>query len=139
MLSRTLGVMQVRARSVVWTSLVVASCLALLACRSSTSVARENFGKKHSCPDDRITVTAHPELTWNALVRSPATPPADVAADPGRLAKWQADHAPVDPGFDIYEASGCDHREYYGCEMGYVERSGQHSSERVCHQAPTPP
>ncbi len=76
----------------------------VLACASLESNARSEFARQNSCPDDRVTVGHAP----------PRQPPADVAADPGRLAMWNDNEAKRAEHY--YVASGCGHESLYLCE-----------------------
>lgn len=109
--------------------LLLVACLAagLLDCTRLRTGALEQFAVKHSCPEERVTVRERDDLRWSTIARPPAqrakpTPPPDVSADPGRLAKWTKDNAARETsfdetldGFDVFEVSGCDQRELMGC------------------------
>src|SRR5262245_33023989 len=76
--------------------------------------ARAAFSREHSCPATRITMKKVLVDPVTALVGS--SPPADVAADPGRLAVWEEnarrDLAEYDNMMAI-DLTGCDvHRTY---------------------------
>jgi hypothetical protein len=99
--------------------------LAGAACRADGSrdveAAREEFAKTYSCPGDRVTATARPDLkAFDLMVGRRDTPPSDVAADPGRLAEWEKRGREVEAGYArqrVIQARGCDHEEYYGCSL----------------------
>jgi len=109
---------------------VVCCALALgaVSCKGVKNGAREEFGKKYSCPEDGVTVTPRGDLDPNVVFAKPKTrskrdePPAEVAADPARLAKWNADRAEKEAsrserysGYDMFEISGCNHKDLAAC------------------------
>jgi hypothetical protein len=53
-----------------------------------SDLARNRFSQQQSCPEDRLTMNAVPVRPQDLLTTS--TPPPAVAADPDRLAVWQA-------------------------------------------------
>ncbi|MBL9028239.1 MAG: hypothetical protein JNL21_38960 [Myxococcales bacterium] len=64
-------------------------------CKGLETGAKEHFGEKFSCPEDRVEVRARPDLKWSKVVfgdRPQEGPPDEVKKDPGRLAKWHEDH-----------------------------------------------
>ncbi len=69
--------------------------LVLTACSTLQSTARSQFVHSASCPADRVTV-AHP---------APEPAPTEIAADPDRLAVWNADAERR--ASRIYVARGC--------------------------------
>ncbi len=94
-------------------------------CSKNEEYARERFGVMHSCPVDTVTIKKRPDLKWSAVGWSGSneSPPAEVAADPVRLAKWKEDQAKTyEPliksldEHDVYEAHGCGHDGYVGCK-----------------------
>ncbi|MBX3229008.1 MAG: hypothetical protein KIT84_01620 [Labilithrix sp.] len=85
------------------------------ACKSKERGAKEEFARAHSCPEGRVTVKARPDLNWQTVVVGDLKPPAEVAADPDRLAKWQADRANAGGDLEVFEAEGCEHHDYLGC------------------------
>lgn len=91
----------------------------LLACQSKTSAAQEQFTKEFSCPKDRVTVTPRTDLSaYELAVGERDKPPADVAADPGRLAEWNKKQKATEDGyksFKIFSVRGCDHDALYTC------------------------
>jgi hypothetical protein len=58
-------------------------------CTALPAGTREAFSQQYSCPIDSITSKDRPDVHAAQFEKS-ATPPADVAADPARLAVWQA-------------------------------------------------
>ncbi|XXT19530.1 hypothetical protein WME94_55840 [Sorangium sp. So ce429] len=94
-------------------------------CKRLKTGAREEFGRKHSCPEDRITVRSRDDVKWGSIVlanRSAAAPPDEVKNDPGRLAKWQKDQAEEDAAtrerldeLDVFEVKGCGHEVFMAC------------------------
>jgi hypothetical protein len=116
--------------------------LFLLACNSDArnkEQAQVTFTAAMSCPKERVTVTLRPDLKPIELFATKATPPAEVAADPGRLAEWTKQRKEMDDAFNRDEAvvlaRGCDHEVYYLCGMGM---SGDQRVP-VCSAASNPP
>jgi hypothetical protein len=106
----------------------VALLLVLLcaSCKSAAKGAREHFGQKYSCPDDRIHVKDRSDLRPSQALAYPfgeAKPPGEVANDPGRLATWQADKQGsrdrwaryYDSNTSVFEVDGCDHHLLLVC------------------------
>jgi hypothetical protein len=104
----------------------------LVACAPDlASVARSTFERAQSCPVSRVEVIARPDLSWVQVLdadATPATPSAEVAADPERLAIWRreqdelrARRARSYAEDRVYEVRGCGHHALYGCEPGYQE------------------
>lgn len=90
----------------------------LVGCRSNETMAKETFSRIYTCPEDRITLTTRKDLVARDLMVRPATPPADIKADPARLALWkqkEADRTSEYDGDVVIEAKGCDHAETYVC------------------------
>ena len=84
--------------------------------------ARDAFVKSETCPFDRVTVTPSSYRKPVLLDVTPA--PADIAADPGRLALWnqqrdearaRATQAAANPGCDMFEVTGCGRRRVLCC------------------------
>lgn len=102
--------------------------------------ARETLSNAHSCPAERITVTPRPDLhAFDLMVGAPPSPPADIAADPGRLAEWQRRQRESQDHYNrekVYQAQGCDQVEYYACSFGTGTNDAQ---VMVCSQAKHPP
>ncbi|WP_437655660.1 hypothetical protein [Sorangium sp. So ce1182] len=94
-------------------------------CKRLKTGAREEFGRKHSCPEDRITVRSRDDVKWGSVVlanRPAEAPPDEVKNDPGRLAKWQKDRAEEDAAtreglddLDVFEVKGCGHEVLMAC------------------------
>jgi serine/threonine protein kinase len=83
--------------------------------------AKDNFSKRFACPLSRIDAHVRTDLHSYDLVSQPtSTPPKDVAADPARLAVWNANQPKPakDNGDDIIELSGCDHHMLWSCHRG---------------------
>jgi len=111
----------------------------LIGCRSNETMARENFARAFTCPEDRITVTLHKELAAVDLAVRPAIPPKEIAADPGRLALWkeEAAHGAAEYERDaVVEARGCGHAVFYICGDLRVSVGATRSE---CMNAPFPP
>ncbi len=96
---------------------------------SKVGTARSDFAHEFSCPEDRVTV--HERTGPPPPIPTPA-PPADVAADPQRLAMWKADTdkriaaaMKEASAQDVYVAEGCGHTASYTC---YVWSPGENES-----------
>lgn len=95
--------------------------VALTACETRASVARDDFSSRHSCPADRVAVIERPDLQYTPL--SPEVPPPEVAADEARLSVWrqsrqdrEASHRHAQSMTTVFEVSGCDARELLRCD-----------------------
>lgn len=83
--------------------------------------AVQSFGSEHSCPADRLQVK-------HALVRlpdlvEPRQPPAEVAADAGRLAVWNQTVNQELASYDrltAVDVAGCGGHATYFCWYGHV-------------------
>lgn len=104
----------------------ILSSIASFGCKRLSTGAREEFGKTYSCPEDRIVVKARDDLKWATLVyggQKKEDPPAEVAKDPARLAKWKSDqdekvsksHETLNDKVDVFQVTGCDHDVLMGC------------------------
>ena len=111
--------------------LLIGSSLALLGC-SRADDARRQFGVQFSCPEDRVEVRPRTDVKWSSIVYEvpKATPPAELAKDPARLAKWKADQkALYQPlldsldSADVFEGEGCSHTALIGC-IRLAKRNG---------------
>jgi len=82
--------------------------------------AVRSFGREHSCPADRLQVK-HAEVRLSDLVE-PKQPPAEVAADAGRLAVWnQTVHQEL-ASYDrltAVDVAGCGGHATYFCWYGH--------------------
>jgi hypothetical protein len=77
-----------------------------------STVARQDFAQLISCPADRVTTTPTRSL--------PAAAPAEIAADPARLAMWtkareDAIAAQESQGNSLVTAQGCDTARIFAC------------------------
>ncbi len=99
-------------------SLAVVTVLLFVGCKSKQEGALESFVKAHSCPESRVTVRERPDLSWLDVIGGNATPPDDIAADPGRLAQWTKDREATRSSaeqIEVFHVEGCDRRDYVGC------------------------
>lgn len=114
-------------------ALLLASLL-LPGCTSRVDAARALFVQAKTCPADRVQVselegsTLH-ELRQRQQAKNAQEPPADIRADPARLALWQQQQAEsertmqwVDGRYRLYHASGCDLQEDYACEFLWSQK-----------------
>lgn len=117
---------------------------ALVACKGGkdqryAKAAEEEFSKTFSCPASSITVTPRPDLKAYDLQVTPTSPPAEVAADPARLAEWKRREEKGKEGYDgmsVYHASGCGHAAYYTCSLA---TSTNEQQVIACSTAQHPP
>ncbi len=104
----------------------LACALGLGACASLGDGAAAQFSQRYTCPETHMRVVRRSDLDAAAVVRlwhaetgtKPATPPADVAADPARLALWEQQRAQALDSLaagDAFEISGCGHHELTVC------------------------
>lgn len=84
-------------------------------CTALPKQTLEEFSEQYSCPVDSITSKERPDVQA-AQFESPRTPPADVAADPARLAVWQSNQ-PKPWSVDFFELTGCGHHVLWGCTL----------------------
>ena len=76
---------------------------------------RAEFSQKFSCPVDKITLAKRPDVAV-AQFEHARTPPADIAADPARLAVWKSNQPKGWP-VDFFELTGCGHHVLWGCQL----------------------
>jgi hypothetical protein len=102
----------------------VGFALGVAACAPLAGAAGNTFADVTRCPRDSVTVVARPDYHPTAPPEPP--PPADVAADPSRLAVWRvqqrmaqiangAPRACLDSE-DAYEARGCGKQQVLCCD-----------------------
>jgi hypothetical protein len=106
-------------------SLVFLSVSFLVACASAESGAKKEFSKTYVCPNDRITAKVRKDINGYDLQWGPYVykePPADIKADPGRLAVWNSQqeeekgrHNSWWSDYKTIEVSGCDFKVFYSC------------------------
>ena len=124
----------------------VSLCVALAACASLPGGARDFFVRRSSCPADRVTVVAIPDYQ-DPLPPDPP-PPADVAADAGRLAVWRQQREAARKrggnwkcGRKMYEVTGCGQRQLLCCDHPWVAQDPAHPGyayDQVQCEAVTP-
>lgn len=108
--------------------LAAASVCALglvVGCQSKSSGAAEYFGHEYSCPEGSVTVKERADVRPSTVFLYPfqAKPSPEVASDPARLAKFNADEKASREKYDgftdsqkeIFEVSGCGHAVTVGC------------------------
>jgi hypothetical protein len=80
---------------------------------------REAHGREFSCPVERITARARPDVDAHDATFGPSTPPDEVKRDPARLAIWKKQqretHDLWNSHGEVWEASGCGHDVVYQC------------------------
>jgi hypothetical protein len=105
-------------KSNLWVLSVLTLAFGAMGCSSVLIAHRatETFMEERSCPKDRIQMIYVPIQPRDVFEGD--TPPADVAADPGRLKIWTK-HANDDfgslGGLTLVEATGCGARRTYFC------------------------
>jgi hypothetical protein len=97
-------------------------------CTALPNETREAFSEKYSCPIDSITSKDRPDVHATEF-ETPPTPPADVAADPARLAVWQANQPKPWP-VEFFELTGCGHHVLWGCRL--PSRSSSNGVHAFC-------
>jgi hypothetical protein len=126
--------------------LLLVVLVALASCKNIETGAREEFARKHSCPEDRVEVKARTDVKWGQLTMPPdrdAPPPDEVKNDPGRLAKWQADQAESGSGkmrrhldsLDVFEFHGCGQDALMACKHP-TSTDGTNMNAVICFDAP---
>ncbi|MGZ3417334.1 MAG: hypothetical protein ACXVEF_11930 [Polyangiales bacterium] len=129
--------------------LSVSALVAAPACKKLKTGAAEKFGTKYSCPDDRIHVTPRTDLKASDVMvskhaKKPKKPPAEVQADPARLAKWKADQEEQesstkdfhDNAYDVFEVEGCDHHVMMTCHHPSGTKGGTRMDRVSCDDYP---
>lgn len=116
---------------------VAVAALLLLVTQGCTSVedgAKDEFSEAFTCPRDRVEVRKRDDVKATDVEGSAAasTPPAEIAADPGRLQMWQNEQREKDDRENdlhhVVEARGCGHRVLYTC--GHT--TGKSSAPWLC-------
>ncbi len=119
-----------------WRLLSLLSLVAVGGCTSLEKGAQEEFTSSFSCPKERVTVTPRPDLKAAVFGSRPA-PPADVAADPARLAVWQKKEDDLQSTWNnsttVFEVAGCDKDVIYKC--GQAAKHASTSSGIMCTEA----
>jgi hypothetical protein len=124
--------------------LVLIGALSLAACGQLSKGASRYFVDKYSCPAEKVTVAekrdARPSEIFAADWRA-ATPPAEVASDPQRLAQWQTKETERRKSWEawmnraqLFEVSGCGHRLVLACR-----KPGQGSTSGTTANCKEPP
>lgn len=99
--------------------------LLLAACGSPKEAAYRSFSEAYSCPENRITIEAIKDVTMTELwlrAHPEPDPPAEIRADPARLAVWKKARQKNLEGlmrglrqYELFHASGCGHEVDYAC------------------------
>ncbi len=119
------------------------------------SGAKTFFASKFSCPEDRVVVTLRDDVRYGELVfarrvKTAEEPPAEVAADPGRMDKWNSDLSAAREstmreyeGHRVFDLHGCNHAAAFACWHPVVEdaegphtKYGEVRCEKVTLPAP---
>ncbi|UNK79554.1 hypothetical protein MNQ96_00180 [Sphingopyxis granuli] len=100
---------------------VLLAAMLVAGCASRERAARDTFAERFTCPIERVTATKVDGVRRSEVLERATPipdPPAEIRADPARLAQW-TDSLRVSPGFDGYyegyRAAGCGHRAEYLC------------------------
>ena len=107
--------------------------LLLSACTIVPIAAVNSFSEDHSCPESRIRLRRHAIEPSSVLIA--VNPPAEVAADPARLAVWRAnllDDLEEHRSLAVVDVEGCGVRETSICWENYnttTEEITVHCSE----------
>jgi hypothetical protein len=84
-------------------------------CTALRGETREAFSRQYSCPMASITIKDRQDVQA-AQFEKPASPPADVAGDPARLAVWKANQ-PQPWSVEFFELTGCGRHVLWGCRL----------------------
>ncbi len=119
-------------------------CSAFLAsCQSLSDAAKAEMATRWSCPPERITTITREDLSAGEIIAAYANPepPSEVAADPARLAFFQAEQKKhAEKVIDAYsshvviEVKGCDQQQRLACARKRKIRAG--SSSVTCSDLP---
>jgi len=79
------------------------------------------FAQNETCPADRITVTARPDVPPHTiLAHGGGDPPPEIASDPERMALWAHQHGDdlgaIDSAWRTFAVSGCNTQSLYVCQ-----------------------
>lgn len=109
--------------------------LLLAGCGDPVEAARDEVTKSWTCPADRVQVARRDDLDAAAIYRKKAwraTPPPDVAADPGRKALFEAQqNETIERSAKYYEratlveARGCGKEALLTCYRRSKKRWGE--------------
>lgn len=127
-------------RALLWSSLVVLVLFGIgfffytIFFASLEPVAREAFSAAHSCPEQRMTSRERPDLGAYDMTfgtGAPAEAPAEVKADPARLAVWEETQrqdrerrASWNEAGQVVEVEGCERSELYVCYRSNYSNGG---------------
>jgi hypothetical protein len=109
-------------------------------CTSVEDGAKDEFSETYTCPPERVEVRKRSDLKATDVEGHSAAgqPPAEIAADPGRLQMWQKEQREKDDNENSYhtvvEARGCDHQVLYTC--GHT--TGKSSKPWLCMERKYP-
>lgn len=110
--------------------------IAASGCKKVTQGAKEHFSRDFTCPLERVEVRPRKDLRPSDF-EAHAKPSKEIAADPDRLAMWQAEQNKnrewMDKHDEILEARGCDHEALYACH-----RHNKDASYIMCSQKKLP-
>ena len=103
---------------------VLTAISSVIACQASDHSARAKFAEAAACPSASVTVTEE-----KGAPPPPSKPPADVAADPGKLAVWKQEDAErrQSAAATVYVAKGCGQEKRYDCET-----DPHHAAQTIC-------
>ena len=112
--------------------------LSMAGCKDLNEGAREDFSRAHTCPMDRVEARERADIRPSSLRYGEDKPPAEIAADPGRLKMWQdertKDRQDYDSSNKTFEVRGCGHLTLYACM-----RHTKNANRAFCSQYAHPP
>ncbi len=98
----------------------------LSGCKRLSTGAREDFARRYSCPEERISGKARTDLRAQDVIgagqQPEVQPPDEVKKDPGRYAEWEKHQAGVRQqqaaqyaDYEVFEVTGCGHTTILAC------------------------
>ncbi len=133
--------------------LAVLLAAAVAGCGSQKEAAFRTFSEAYSCPRERMTVAPVKDVTMRDLwlrANPLPEPPADVRADPARLAVWRRAQDKEREGplrgvesYELFRVSGCGQAVDYACycppqRTGATQGSGSRQDFCGCEDPPAP-
>ena len=128
-------------------------CVLMPGCGSQQDAAFSTFSETYSCPRDQITVDPIKTVTMRELwmqANPLPQPPADIQADPERLALSNKTQDKAREGplrgverYKLFHASGCGRAEDYACycpppQKGASTTRGTRQDSCGCQAPPVP-
>lgn len=128
-------------------------CALICACGSQQEAASSTFSETYSCPRDQITVDPIKTVTMRELwlqANPLPQPPADIQADPERLAVWNKTQDKAREGplrgverYKLFHVTGCHQAQDYACycaphQKGASTTRGTTQDSCGCQAPPVP-